>query len=57
MVELLRHMQPEELSPLDALKTLMEWKSLWGTAAASAAGAQPQDGQQTAPEGEDYGRG
>ena len=59
VVELLRHMQPEELSPLDALKTLMEWKSLWGTAAAPAAasGAQPHGSQQDAPEGEDHGRG
>ena len=50
------------IRPLDALKTLMEWKSLWGTASsgavsAAASGAQPQDGQQTAPEGEDHGRG
>ena len=31
VVELLRQIEPEELSPLDALKTLMEWKKLWGT--------------------------
>ena len=55
VVELLRHMQPEELSPLDALKTLMEWKSLWGTAATSS--TQPQDSQQEAPEREGHGRG
>ena len=30
VVELLRQLEPEELSPLDALKTLMEWKKLWG---------------------------
>ena len=26
----LRDLDPEHLSPLDALKTLMEWKQLWG---------------------------
>ena len=31
LVRLLYDLTPETLSPLDALKLLMEWKSLWGT--------------------------
>ncbi|MBO4301140.1 MAG: DNA mismatch repair protein MutS [Desulfovibrio sp.] len=30
VVQLLRDLQPEELSPMAALKLLMEWKTLWG---------------------------
>ncbi|MBO5490385.1 MAG: DNA mismatch repair protein MutS, partial [Desulfovibrio sp.] len=30
LVLLLRDLRPEELSPLDALRLLMEWKTLWG---------------------------
>ena len=30
LVVSLRDLNPEHLSPLDALKTLMEWKHLWG---------------------------
>ena len=30
LVLLLRDLRPEELSPLDALRLLMEWKKLWG---------------------------
>ena len=26
----LRDLDPDQLSPLEALKTLMEWKHLWG---------------------------
>ena len=36
VIELLRQIEPEELSPLDALKTLMEWKKLWGAQPGSA---------------------
>ena len=31
LVRLLYDLTPETLSPLDALKLLMEWKDLWGT--------------------------
>ncbi len=30
LIQLLRELHPEELSPLNALKLLMEWKTLWG---------------------------
>ncbi|MFT4300721.1 MAG: DNA mismatch repair protein MutS [Desulfovibrio sp.] len=54
VVELLRDMQPEELSPLDALKTLMEWKKFWGGSSADLS-AQPSGSQNNADEEE--GRG
>lgn len=49
VVELLRQVQPEELSPLDALKTLMEWKKLWGGSSA-ALSTQPSDSKDHAGE-------
>ena len=46
LVLLLRELNPDELSPLDALRMLMEWKKLWSDGpepAAEAATAQPRD--------------
>lgn len=56
VVELLRHMQPEELTPLDALKTLMEWKNLWG-GVSSAFSGQASGSRDNTDEEEDRGRG
>ena len=42
---LLRELNPDELSPLDALRLLMEWKKLWSDSPESApqADALPPD--------------
>ncbi|HZF60388.1 MAG TPA: DNA mismatch repair protein MutS [Desulfovibrio sp.] len=46
LVLLLRELNPDELSPLDALRLLMEWKKLWSDSPESApqADALPPDG-------------
>ena len=37
LVLLLRELNPDELSPLDALRMLMEWKKLWSDGPESTA--------------------
>lgn len=58
LVRLLRELQPEALSPLEALRLLMEWKKLWADApqpapsATGPIGGAPGDGPDDEPDAE-----